>query len=130
MQDQFGNAPNPYQPGGHQPGSHPAAGAWPGHGSGAGQGDATGGLIPYRNPFALTAYYLAIFSLLPCIGLLLGLPAVICGILGLRAKSKNPAIKGTAHALIGIILGGLMTLVWVGAIATFVAAIVIESSPR
>jgi hypothetical protein len=87
------------------------------------EGDATGGLIPYKNPLALAAYYLAIFSLIPCIGLLLGIPAVVCGILGLRARSRNPAIKGNAHAYIGIILGGLTSLLWLAVIgfAVFVA---------
>ena len=32
------------------------------------QADATGGVIPYENPRALTAYYLAVFALIPCIG--------------------------------------------------------------
>ena len=49
-------------------------------------GDATGGLIPYKNPQALTAYYLGIFGLFPAIGLLLAIPAVILGILGLKAE--------------------------------------------
>jgi len=32
-------------------------------------GDNTGGLIPYKNPKALIAYYLGIFSLFPLLGL-------------------------------------------------------------
>ena len=34
--------------------------------------DATGGLIPYKNPHALIAYYLGLFSLFPCLGLFAG----------------------------------------------------------
>ena len=49
--------------------------------------DATGGIIPYKNPKALIAYYTSIFSLLfpP-----LGFVAVILGILGLMDRKKNP----------------------------------------
>ena len=76
------------------------------------EGDATGGIIPYKNPAALVAYYLGLFSLLPCFGLLLAIPAFILGIIGLRNRNKNPAIKGSVHAWIGIIMGGLFTLIW------------------
>jgi len=36
-------------------------------------GDATGGVIPYKNPPALIAYYCGIFSLLPILGLVFGI---------------------------------------------------------
>ena len=83
------------------------------------EGDATGGVIPYKNPAALTAYYLGLFSLLPCLGFLLAIPALILGIIGLRKRNQNPAIKGTVHAWIGIIMGGLFTLIW-GAVIVLV----------
>ncbi len=76
------------------------------------EGDATGGIIPYKNGPALAAYYLGIFSLLPCIGLALAIPAFILGIIGLKKKKENPAVRGSAHAWIGIIMGGIFTLVW------------------
>ncbi len=79
-------------------------------------GDSTGGVIPYKNPAALTAYYLGLFSLLPCFGLALAIPALILGIIGLQKRRQNPAIKGSVHAWIGIIMGGLFTLIW-GALA-------------
>ena len=78
------------------------------------QGDATGGIIPYKNGPALMAYYLGIFSLIPCIGLVLAIPAFVLGIMGLRKRNQNPAVKGTCHAWIGIIMGGLFTLIWGG----------------
>lgn len=92
-----------------------------------GESDATGGVIPYKNPPALIAYYLGLFSLLPLIGLLLAIPAFILGILGLKKRAQNPAVKGSVHAWIGIIMGGLMTLVW-GAV-TVVAIIGLTSRP-
>jgi len=69
------------------------------------QGDATGGIIPYKNPHALTAYYLSIFGLFPLLGFFLAVPAVILGISGLRKRKANPVIKGSVHAWIGIVLG-------------------------
>jgi len=71
-------------------------------------GDATGGVIPYKNPPALIAYYLGIFSLIPLLGFFLGIASIILGIVGLRKRSRNPVIKGSVHAWIGIIMGILV----------------------
>lgn len=71
------------------------------------QGDATGGLIPYKNPPALTAYYLGVFSLIPLLGAILGPAAVIMGMLGLRKRKSHPQCRGAGHAWVGILLGGL-----------------------
>ena len=64
-------------------------------------------IIPYRNPLALTAYYSAVFALIPFLGIVLGLLAFVLGILGLRTHRRNPQAGGVVHAWIGIILGGL-----------------------
>jgi hypothetical protein len=79
---------------------------------GAGERDATGGIIPYKNPPALIAYYLAVFSLIPCLGLPLGLAAFVLGIVGLVKRKRQPHVKGSVHAWIGILLGGGMVLLW------------------
>jgi hypothetical protein len=82
-------------------------------------GDATHGVIPYKNPQALTAYYLGIFSLIPVLGLFLGIAAFVLGIKGLKFRKLHPETKGSAHAWIGIILGGLVAvahLVLIGAL--------------
>ena len=76
------------------------------------EGDTTGGIIPYKNPHALIAYYLGIVSGLPGIGLPFGIAAFILGLKGLKARKQNPAIKGSVHAAIGIGCGGLFSLVW------------------
>ena len=86
--------------------------------------EAIAGVIPYKNPAALFAYYCGIFSILPCFPL--GIAAFILGIVGLRNVKKNPELRGTAHAWIGIItgllFGGFWTLVTVfGVVAAFVA---------
>lgn len=88
------------------------------------EGDATGGVIPYKNPMALIAYYCGIASGLPLIGLPLGIAAFILGIKGLQDRKKNPAIKGSAHAWIGIGCGGVFAILWglmaIGLIASLV----------
>jgi hypothetical protein len=76
------------------------------------EGDATGGVIPYKNPKALIAYYLGILSGLPLIGLPLGIVAFVLGIMGLKDRAKNPVIKGSVHAWIGIGCGGIFALFW------------------
>jgi hypothetical protein len=74
------------------------------------QPDAVEALIPYRNPQALIAYYLGVFSLIPCVALALGPAALVLGILGLRYHKKHPTAGGIGHAIAGIVLGGLTTL--------------------
>ena len=69
------------------------------------RGDATGGIIPYKNPHALIAYYLGIFGLIPVIGFFLAIAAVFLGFSGIKKRKLDPIIKGTAHAVIGIVLG-------------------------
>ena len=79
-------------------------------------GDGTGGVIPYRNPSALIAYYLGLFSFIPVIGLILAVPAFVLGIMGLIAKKRNPVVRGSIHAWVGIIMGGIFSLVWGGSL--------------
>ena len=66
------------------------------------QGDATGGLIPYKNKHALIAYYLGIFSFFIPFS---GIASICLGIKGLQARKRNPVIKGSAHAIVGIVAG-------------------------
>ncbi len=103
---------NPYQPSGNFP---PPQMPYP-TGNPNQQGDNTGGIIPYKNPKALIAYYLGILSGLPLIGLPFGIAAFILGILGLRDRQRNPIIKGSVHAGIGIGCGGIFTLLWTAVI--------------
>ena len=71
------------------------------------EGDATGGLIPYKNAKALLAYYIGIFGFfLPLIG---GCIAIWLGIGGLKYAKEHPKARGQAHAIIGI-LGGLFAV--------------------
>lgn len=69
-------------------------------------GDATGGIIPYKNPMALIGYYTGIASLIPLLGFVTGPIALVLGIIGLIRRAQQPAIRGAVHAWIAIILGG------------------------
>ncbi len=69
-------------------------------------------IIPYRNVKALLAYYFGVFSLIPCLGNFLGPTAVILGCLGIAHVKKHPAAHGTGHAIAGIVLGALTTLLY------------------
>lgn len=60
--------------------------------------DATGGVIPYKNPHALVAYYCGVFSLIPFIGIVVGIPGIVLGIVGLHYRKVSPHIRGNAHA--------------------------------
>ncbi len=77
-------------------------------------GDATGGLIPYKNAPALTAYYLGLFSILPFLGIPMGIAAVVLGVMGLKKLRAEPRVKGKTHAYVGIGCGGLGALAWIG----------------
>jgi hypothetical protein len=77
------------------------------------EGDATGGLIPYKNGKALASYYCGVFALIPCVGAILGPIAIILGFLGLSYAKKYPEAKGQAHAIVGIVLGVLTALAYI-----------------
>lgn len=70
-------------------------------------------IIPKDNPAALIGYYLGIGSLIPCLGFVLGLPAIICGVFGLLKVKSNPSISGKGHAITAIVLGIIGPLIWV-----------------
>ena len=82
-------------------------------------------VIPYRNVPALVAYYLAVFSVLPCVGALLGLVALVLGIKGLRIARQNPEAKGRVHAWIGILVGGFFFVAY-----TILGIFVVAAMPR
>src|SRR5262249_45653355 len=65
------------------------------------EGDATGGLIPYKNPKALIAYYVGVFSLIPCIGVILAVVAIVLGFIGLKYAKLHPTARGQAPSIVG-----------------------------
>jgi hypothetical protein len=69
-------------------------------------------MLPVGRPIsAIAAGYLALFSVLPLIGLLPGIAAIICGTTALKTIRNDPSLSGRGRAWFGIILGGLTTLV-------------------
>jgi F0F1-type ATP synthase membrane subunit c/vacuolar-type H+-ATPase subunit K len=67
-------------------------------------------IVPYKNAQALVAYYCGIFGLIPGLGLILGPTAAVMGFLGARYARENPRAKGQGHAVAGIVLGMVETL--------------------
>lgn len=89
-----------------------------------GPGDATGGLIPDKNRPAQAAYYLGVFSLIPLIGMVLGLAALVLGLEGLRLAARRPEVNGKVHAWVGIIVGGFFGVGYLSLIVQIIAAVV------
>jgi hypothetical protein len=84
------------------------------------------GMIPYKNPPALVAYYLGLFSLLPgCFPI--GIAAFILGLKGLKNVRQHPEVRGTVHAWIGVIMGGFLALLWLAFDGLIVVAMIAES---
>jgi hypothetical protein len=88
--------------------------------------EAVAGLIPYKNPPALIAYYLGLFSMLPCFPI--GLAAFVLGIMGLRNVKRNPEVRGTVHAWIGIVMGFLFGGLWTSLTILMIVVSIMESN--
>jgi hypothetical protein len=88
------------------------------------QGDATGGVIPYKNGPALAAYYLAVAALIPVFGFFCAIPAFFLGLKGLKKAKLEPHVRGQVHAWIGVVVGGLLTLGYLIGIGFIVFALV------
>lgn len=74
-------------------------------------------LLPIgRSGWAIVAGYLGLLSLLPLVGVL----AVITGVVAVRDIRKHPERHGLVRAWFGIVMGALTTVLY--AIAFFVAA--------
>jgi hypothetical protein len=68
-------------------------------------------IIPTKNPKALMAYYSGCFSFTICPAPLLGPLGIILGILGLQECKRHPGLPGKGHAITGIVLGTITTLI-------------------
>lgn len=69
-------------------------------------------LVPTKNPMALIGYYLGVGSLIPVLGLVLALPALICGVIGIVKANANPQVGGMGHAITAVVLSIAGPLVW------------------
>lgn len=66
--------------------------------------------VPPRNGRALTGYYLAIASLIPVLGIVLGPIAVFNGVEGLNHVRQFPTHGGRAHGWVAVVLGSFTCL--------------------
>src|SRR5258708_1908899 len=76
------------------------------------QDDPIAAIIPFKNSKALIAYYLGVFSIIPCVGSPLGIAALLLGLQGLKDYKKNPQSHGAVHAWVGILVGGFFGLLY------------------
>ena len=83
--------------------------------------DTLGGLMPSKNGPALAAYYLGVFSIIPFLGIPMGIAAFILGMKGLRKAREHPEVKGKVHAWVGIIAGGVFALLYLALIGLIIA---------
>ena len=75
----------------------------------------TRSLLPVGRPAsAIAAGYLGLFAILPFLGLLPGVLAVIFGIIALKKINRDPSLCGKARAWFGIIVGSLAPIIWIG----------------
>src|SRR5262245_30399107 len=86
-------------------------------------------IIPYKNPPALIAYYLGVLAMIPVIGVFFGVPAFVLGVIGLDKQRANSAVKGSVHAWVGIVVGGLCSLIWSG-VLIFIACCFLLYGPQ
>ena len=91
---------------------------------GGGADEAIATLIPYKNPAALGAYYLGLFSCFPVLGFPLAIIALVLAVKGFKARRLNPQAHGTAHAWVGIICGTIGLLLNILIIGVIVIALV------
>ena len=90
--------------------------------------DAVAGIIPYKNGAALAGYYCGVFSIIPCLGAMLGPAAVVLGIIGLKNVAREPQRKGKVHAWIAVVAGGIFGVVNLAAGVLWLIAL--AASPR
>ncbi len=76
-------------------------------------------LIPANNPTALVGYYLGVGSLIPGLGVVLALPALICGIIGVVKSQSNPEVGGMGHAITAIVLSIVGPFAWIVVMVMF-----------
>jgi hypothetical protein len=83
-------------------------------------------VIPYKNVRALVAYYFAVFSVIPILGMPLGFIGMALGISGLRFQRQHPQAGGKVHAWIGIVLGGLFGFGYLALIILGIVGLIVK----
>jgi hypothetical protein len=74
----------------------------------------------FKKGSALTSLFLAALGLIPVVGLFCAIPAIFFGIKGLGETKSQPRSRERMHAMVGVFVGGFLTLMYVAAGALFV----------
>jgi sorbitol-specific phosphotransferase system component IIC len=98
--------------------------------SGGGVDEAVATIIPYKNPAALIAYYLGLFSCFPVLGFPMAIIALVLAFKGFKARRLNPQAHGTAHAWVGLVCGTIGLLINGLIVTALVIALVGASMKR
>lgn len=69
-------------------------------------------LIPTKNMPSLISYYCGVFGLIPILGLLGSVAAIILGIIGLRKYNVTPTPGAKSHAIVGVVLGSVELVIF------------------
>lgn len=69
---------------------------------------------------ALTAFYLAALALIPGVGLFCAIAAIFFGLKGLKETQSDPRSRERMHALVGVVVGSFLTLMYLVVISVFV----------
>lgn len=70
-------------------------------------------LIPTKNKPALLSYYFGIAGLVPILGLLFSILAIVYGKKGLKIYSTNPTPGAKGHSITGMVLGIIQLIAFV-----------------
>ena len=73
----------------------------------------------FKKGAALTSFYLAALALIPGLGVLCAVPAIFFGLKGLQEAKGQPQSRERMHALVGVLVGGFLTLMYLALIALF-----------
>jgi hypothetical protein len=79
-----------------------------------------GSAAVFKKGPALTSFYLAAVGLIPVLGLFCAVPAIFFGLRGLHETKNQPQSRERMHALVGVFVGGFLTLMYALGITLFV----------
>ena len=85
-------------------------------------------LTPIGRPIsAIASGYLALFAVLPVIGVIPAVLAVITGVTALKRIRQNPLQCGKVRAWFGIIVGGLFGTIWVAMVGIMIFVAIMDT---
>ena len=80
-------------------------------------------LLPVGRSFlAIASGYLGLLAVIPLLGALLGLLAIVTGVMAMREIKARPDLSGNGRAIFGIAMGGLSLVVHLFAVVALMIA--------